>query len=107
MTLTQIILAIIFIIVMGSCSKPQAISQAEAEKLAAVKLEEYVKKEKLTLSQFGKPEVRYTEKDAAGKDFKVWEVFYVTKDRPIHRVNILVGLHGDVELHQMIDNDKP
>lgn len=105
MTITYKILAIIFIIVLGACSKPQAISQAEAEKLAAVKLDEYVKNESLSLSQFGKPDVKYTEEDAAGKAFKVWEVYYVSKDKPIHRVNILVDQHGDVELHQMIDKD--
>ena len=105
MTITQKILVVIFIIVLGACSKPHVISQAEAEKLAALKLDEYLKNEKLSLSQFGKPEVRYTEKDAAGKAFKVWEVYYVSKGKPIHRVNILVGQYGDVELHQMIDKD--
>lgn len=105
MTITQKIIAIILIIFLGACSKPQTISQAEAERFAAVKLEEYVKKEKLSLSQFGRPEIRYAEKDAAGNDLKVWEVYYESKSRPIHRINILVGLHGGVELHQMIDKE--
>ena len=95
---------ILLIVLLGACSKPKAISQAEVEKLAAVRLEEYVKKEKLSLGDFGNPEIRYTEKDAGGKDLKAWEVYYTSKNKPIYRVNILVGLHGDIELHQMVDN---
>ena len=93
----------IFILILASCSKPQAISQAEAERLAAARLEEYVTAEKLSLSQFGKPEVRYSDKDAAGKDFNAWEVYYVSKDKPIRHVSITVDRYGRVELHQMID----
>jgi len=93
----------IFVLVMASCSKPQALSQSEAEKLAAARLEEYVKEAKLSLSQFGKPEVRYSDKDAAGKDFNAWEVYYVSKDKPVRHVSITVDRYGRVELHQMID----
>ena len=89
----------------SSYPKPLEISQVEAERLAAVKLEEYVKKENLSSSQFGKPEVRYAEKDAAGNDYNVWEVYYHSKDKPIRHVSITVGLRGGVELHQMIDRD--
>lgn len=97
----------VFFFILAACSQPQAISQAEAERLAAVKMEEYVKGEKLSFSQFGKPEVRYTDKDAAGKDFNAWEVYYVSKDKPIRHVSITVGRYGGVELHQMIDKMKP
>lgn len=93
----------VFFFVLAACSQPQAISQAEAERLAAARLEEYVKEEKLSLSQFGKPEVRYSDKDAAGKDFNAWEVYYVSKDKPVRHVSITVDRHGRVELHQMID----
>jgi hypothetical protein len=105
MTTIKKIFAIIFIIVIGACSKPEAISQTEAERLATIKLEEYVKIEKLSLSQFKKPEVRYIEKDASGKDFKVWEIYYVSKNKPFRHVSINVGIYGGVELHQMIDKE--
>jgi hypothetical protein len=106
MTTTQKIFAIIFIIVMCACSKPQAISQADAERIATTKLGEYVKTEKLSPSEFGKPEVRYIEKDAAGKDCKVWEIYYVSQNKPLRHVVISVGLYGGVELHQMIDKEQ-
>lgn len=90
--------------ILCACSKPQAISQAEAERLAAARLEEYADKEKLPLGQFGKPEVRYAEKDAAGKDINVWEVYYVSKDKPVHHVYILVGQYGGTEVERQIDD---
>lgn len=96
------IVVVLFIVYIIACSKPQTITQQEAEKLAAAKLEKYVEQEGLSIAQFEKPEVRYVEKDAGGQDIYVWEVHYVSKGNSIHNVNILVGRYGGAELHSMI-----
>jgi len=94
---------IIFLLFMGACSKTHTISQAEAEKIAADSLKEYANQNKFSVSEFGKPQVRFSEKDAGEKVIKVWEIYYSSKNKPVHQVNVLVNQYGAVEIHHLID----
>jgi hypothetical protein len=77
---------------------PRALPRDEAEKLAAVRLDNYAKEVNLPTEKFVRIRVEYFEQA------HVWQIVYKTKQQPIQTLSILVDNFRNVELHKNIES---
>ena len=79
-----------------ACRPP--VDRGKADSLAATRLEEYIRAERLNPEQFGRPEVR----EQGGE----WLYIYEYHASPKQSVAVTVFADGQVELSRMLENSR-
>ena len=84
------------VLVLGLFWRPPTLSEADAEKLATIRLDEYAQEANIRAEKFNRTRVEYFEQE------KVWQILYRSNTDPVHELSILVDNFRNVELHKDI-----
>lgn len=93
-TLGLLCAAVIFL--SAGCEKKE-ISQKDALRIAEADLVSYSVRNKMSVTQFDKPEIRYF------NETQMWEIYYQSRGVPKHMVAIWVDYYGGNEMNFKVE----